>query len=77
MATAKKTTRKKTASVKRTRTPKTVQLQSFKVGPEPRPFLTFSITDQTVIWSILLILLLLLGLWVLNIQMDISNTLLG
>jgi hypothetical protein len=71
MATAKKVTAKK-ASPKRV---KKVVLKSFKLSPEIAPFVSFHITDQTVYWSILLILILVLALWVLQIQVNISNIL--
>ena len=71
MATKKKVTAKKSTA----RKPKTAALESFKVSKEPYPFMSFHVTDQTVYWSILLILILLLGLWVINIQINISNIL--
>jgi hypothetical protein len=76
MAT-KKTAPKKKVAAKKTvaRKPKSVAQQSFKVAPEKYPFITFKITDQTVYWSILLILILLLGIWVINIQISISEIL--
>jgi hypothetical protein len=71
MAIKKKITKKKTAPKKT----KVVALKSFKLAKEPAPFMSFKITDQTVYWSILLILILILALWVLNIQINISNVL--
>lgn len=71
MATTKKGTKKKVAP----RKAKVAPLRSFKVSKETSPFMTFKITDQTVYWSILLILILILALWILNIQINISNLL--
>ena len=81
MATAKKVTAKKATarkvSVKKSspRKARKVSVKSFKVSPEATPFVSFRITDQTVYWSILLILILVLALWVLQIQVNISNIL--
>lgn len=76
MATRKKVTTKKApvkkAAVKRV---KKVVVESFKLSPETSPFVSFRITDQTVYWSILLILILVLALWVLQIQVNISDIL--
>ena len=71
MATAKKSTKKKAVP----RKAKVAPLRSFKVCKEPTPFVTFRITDQTVYWSILLIFILVLALWVLQIQINISDVL--
>ena len=76
MATRKKVTAKKTpvkkAAIKRT---KRVTVKSFKLSPETSPFVSFRLTDQTVYWSILLIMILVLALWVLQIQVNISDIL--
>ena len=71
MATAKKATKKKVVHKKAN----VAKLASFKVAKEHTPFVSFKITDQTVYWSILLILILILGLWVLQIQINISDVL--
>ncbi len=44
--------------------------KSFKMINEQHPFMTFKITDQTIYWSILFIVIMALSLWVLNIQID-------
>ena len=64
----KKPLRKKSSNKK-------VQMKSFKIAREPYPFMTFRITNQTIYWAVLLILILLLSLWVLNIQISIINLL--
>ncbi|HUC96396.1 MAG TPA: hypothetical protein VMR16_01895 [Candidatus Saccharimonadales bacterium] len=71
MATAKKTTKKKSAPKKA----KVTDLRSFKLSKESTPFVSFKITNQTIYWSILLILILILALWVLQIQINISDVL--
>lgn len=71
MATAKKSTTKRKATTKRKSSPKKAAVQSFRVSPDTRPFLSFQITKQTVYWAILLGVILILFLWVLNIQLDI------
>jgi len=48
--------------------------ESFRVCKEPHPFLTFLFTEQTIYWSFLLFLILLLALWVLKIQLDTIMT---
>lgn len=77
MATAKKPVKKagKKTSVKRVYKPKTVKLESFKVQKETKPFMSFKITEQTVYWLVVVLLIFLLGIWVLNIQMDLSKLL--
>ena len=71
MATAKKKTARKAASKKS----KNTSLKSFKLGQEPAPFITFRITEQTVYWSMMLILILILALWILQLQIDVSDIL--
>lgn len=71
MATAKKKTTKKSAS----KSKKPAHFKSFKVVRENAPFMSFKITEQTVYWSILLVLILILALWILNIQINLSSIL--
>lgn len=80
MATAKKVTAKKTAPKKTIpkkskviKKSKVVTPKSFAVSRESVPFFTFKITDQTVYWLILLVLIFALGIWVINIQINISD----
>ncbi len=75
MATAKKTTKKVAVKKSSPRKAKTPKLESFKVAKDTKPFVSYRITEQTVYWSILLILILILSLWVLNIQINISDLL--
>ena len=81
MATTKKTNAKKTigkvkssvkkTSAKKTRVIKEEPMRSFHISRNDRPFLTTHVTKQTVYWSILLIFILLMQLWILNIQLDV------
>lgn len=73
--TKKVTSKKPVVRAHVARKPRNVAMQSFKLSKEKMPFVTFKITDQTVYWSALLILILLLGLWVVNIQINISDIL--
>ena len=73
--TKKVTAKKPVAHTHVARKPKTVAVKSFKLSKEKYPFITFKITDQTFYWSVLLILVLLLGLWVVKIQINISDIL--
>lgn len=81
MVTRKKATNKKTSvkkvAPKRTASKKTkkVVVESFKLSPESYPFISFRITDQTVYWSILLIMILVLALWVLRLHVSIYEIL--
>lgn len=66
---AKKTTKKTAVKSKKT------QMQSFKAYKETTPFMTFKVTDQTIYWTILFLMILALSLWVLSIQINISDIL--
>jgi hypothetical protein len=72
MATAKKKTAKKAKTAKGA-----VKHQTFKLSREKTPFLTFRVTEQTVYWAILLVLIFILALWVLNIQLYVADILSG
>jgi len=84
MATAKKTTVKKTtvarkAPVKRTTAAKktsakaNVQMRSFHVAPDFPSFGTFKITRQTVYWVIIVSFIIFMQLWILALQMETST----
>lgn len=70
MAT-KKTTHKK-APAKRS-SKKSRGYVSFKLQPNERPFVQFSLTRQTVYWSLISLLILVLGIYVVKLQMEIST----
>jgi hypothetical protein len=61
-----------TSSTKSAKTTKAQPLQSFKISPDAK-FLSVGITKQTIYWSALLIFILVLQLWILNIQLDIID----
>lgn len=42
--------------------------RSFRPSTSTRPFFTFQFTEQTVYWLILSVIVLLLGLWVIDIN---------
>jgi hypothetical protein len=57
-------------------------MRSFALAHQTEPFFTFRITHQTLYWSILAVMVLALGIWVMNIndkvqrmydQIDVSN----
>jgi hypothetical protein len=48
--------------------------KSFKLGKNP-PFFRMQVTKQTVYWSILLIFILIMQLWILNTQLDVIQSL--
>lgn len=54
---------------------KSLKYQSFRVYKDTVPFIQFNITEQTVFWSILLIFIMIIVLWVLSIQLDIDRIL--
>ncbi len=61
----------KKSLAKKPHSKKVQAMKSFKIYREKQPFLTTSITTQTVYWSILLIFVMLLQVWILNIQLDV------
>lgn len=70
------TKRKKTISKgKKQTTVKEPKMKSFAVVKKDLPFFTLRVTKQTVYWSILLIFVLLMQLWILNAQLDVIDTL--
>lgn len=88
-ATTKKTTTRKPAAKKTTTAKKAVtrkapvtkkilkesEFQSFRLAKETQSFITASITRQTAYWAILSLVILAVSLYILNIQLDILNTL--
>lgn len=82
MASAKKTTKKQVAkkapsrssaktTVRRVSPSKTSgasEMKTFVPSPVSEPFFTFRISNQTVYWLILAVIVVGLGLWVMNIN---------
>ncbi len=46
-------------------------MRSFKISPADQPFLTISVTKQTIYWSILLGFIMAMQLWILKVQLEI------
>lgn len=77
---AKKVVKKVTKKVAskapvRKSTSKVANVQSFKIAQETMPFLTFKITQQTFYWTVLLIFVLIVQVWVLNLQLNVTDIL--
>ena len=49
-------------------------MQTLKLSRKDLPFFTLHITKQTIYWSILLVVVLVLQLWILNVQLDVIQT---
>lgn len=70
MATQKKPSiKKKPAKVIRF-TKKTPAFRSFKLSKDSDKFVTFKLTKQTLYWTILLVYILFLDVWIANSQMS-------
>lgn len=66
---AKRVVAKKTTS----RKPKEPKYETFKVASSDMPFMSFRVTQQTFYWTLLLIVVLLVQVWVLSMQIDVTN----
>lgn len=66
---AKKIPSKTTRKVATAKKP--VAMRSFRIAPEVKPFVTVGMTRQTVYWTILLLFIIAMQLWIVKIQMDI------
>ena len=67
--------KKKVPSIQLIKTPKNKKInkspyRSFVLCKEEEDFITFRVTKQTIYWSIFLIYMLLISLWVLNAQLS-------
>ncbi len=51
------------------------KLQSFKQSKETVPFTSFKVTRQTVYWIIIVLFIIFLQLWILQLQLEISELL--
>lgn len=79
MPTKKATTSRKTkkAAKRVMRTPQSSpptydNMQSFKVYRETPPFLSFHITRQTIYWTVLLLIIVAIQLYILKVQLEIA-----
>ncbi len=70
---AKQVHKKKQSFIARILGEKEPPMQSFKLSREHLPFFTFRITRQTLYWSALLIVVLVLELWILKLQLDVLH----
>ena len=70
---AKPTHKRKSTSVRKKLFMDEPPMKSFKLSRELLPFMTFRITRQTVYWSVLLIIVMILELWVLKLQLDVIH----
>jgi hypothetical protein len=67
--TAAKTTTKKRSNAKS----KTVRMRTLRPSPEEFPFFTYRLTQQTVYWLILSLLILALGIWVVTLSVKVQS----
>jgi len=72
--TVKKVAKKAVKAVKvvkaAPRKSKSVAVKSFKLAKDKTPFMTYQVSQQTIYWAILFIYIMILSLWILNIQLD-------
>lgn len=71
----KKTVTKKSASKTKVKSAKTPRYRSFKLSSEREPFNSFKITEQTVYWIIIVALLIFFQLWILKLQVEVTQIL--
>ena len=69
MVTKKKTTTKS----KRKVSVKEPIMQSFKIAKKDLPFLTTTITKQTIYWAVLMFTILVLEVWILYAQLNVID----
>lgn len=69
-ASAKAVKKVSKPAVKKAVKSKAVAVKHFDIVAEQTPFMTFKITRQTILWSALLVYVLLLSIWILNLQMQ-------
>ncbi len=71
----KKTIAKKAPAKKATKAKKSPQARSFHLSPDTEKFISSRITLQTVYWAVFAIVILAAGVYIINIQLDILDTL--
>ena len=67
----KKSTAKQAPAKKTTSKKKSAEYATLKLSPEKTPFLTFKVTDQTIYWLVLSVVVFLLALWVLHLHLEL------
>lgn len=70
---SKKAPARPAATKVRRTTAKSQSPQSFRVAREDRPFFSIKPNVQTLYWAILSFAVLALGLWVLNVNLQVQN----
>lgn len=68
MATKKRSTKRKVSSKKSGE-----EMKSFQVAKQPKPFMVFKFTRQTAYWLVILAVIVLMQIWILKLQFDISG----
>lgn len=64
------TTKKSKSITKKTALNKQPVFKSFKLTKESNKFVTFKLTKQTLYWTILLVYIMFLDVWISNAQMN-------
>jgi hypothetical protein len=70
-STAKTTAAKSAKRVVRSKK-QAAEMRSFKIYRDVPSFTTFRVTRQTVYWTILLLFIILMQLWILQVQLEIA-----
>lgn len=52
---------------------KSVNYKTFKVSKDVKPFIQFNATYQTLYWTVLSVIILALGIWIVNTQIQIID----
>lgn len=72
---AKKVTKAIAATKKRTASKKVEKPQTLRLSKETQSFISTGITRQTIYWVILSVVILVTGLYIIQLQLSILNTL--
>ena len=73
-STTKKPTAARAVSHKKASSKKTAsEFRSFKLARNEPPFNSFKITRQTVYWLVLVCFIIFAQLWIIKLQIDVSN----
>ena len=70
-APVKKSTAKQVPAKKTTKKKKSAEYASLKKKKKKTPFFTFKVTDQTIYWLVLSVVVFLLALWVLHLHLEL------
>lgn len=72
-APVKKKTTAKTTAKKKSAATKTPNYETLKLTKKDVPFFKTNLTVQTFYWTIIAFLILILGLWIINLQYEVQN----